>query len=88
MVYRTIGYNGVPHWCLNIKWERRGLWWLDSRHNSEHNIGRGEEKDEGGRRHRKQAGRQLQEPTRQARRNRRRGEVDLGSRCEAVNGSG
>jgi hypothetical protein len=38
MVCRIIGYNGVPRWYLNLKWERRGLWWLDSRQDSEHNV--------------------------------------------------
>src|ERR1700734_3231133 len=48
MVYRTIGYNGVSRWCLNLKWGRRGLWWLDSRQGSEHNVSGMVEKDEAG----------------------------------------
>jgi hypothetical protein len=38
MECRTIGYNGVSRWCPNLKWGRRGLWWLDSRQDSEHNV--------------------------------------------------
>lgn len=48
MMYGTIGYNGVPHWCPSTKWGRRWLWWLDSRHDSEHRGGKGRGKDEGG----------------------------------------
>lgn len=25
MEHRTIGYNGVPRWCQNVKWGRQGL---------------------------------------------------------------
>jgi hypothetical protein len=67
MEYRTIGYNGVSRWCPNLKWGRRGLWWLDSRQDSEHNVSRRVEKDEG----------QLREFAQQARRRRRNGVADL-----------
>jgi hypothetical protein len=74
----TIGYNGVSRWCSNLKWGRRGgLWWLDSRQDSEHNVS-----DEAGF-HQSQASRRLWGVTQQARRSRRNGVVDLGSRCEA-----
>src|SRR3981189_1082273 len=82
MEYRTIGYNGVSRWCPNLKWGRRGLWWLDSRQNSEHNVSRRVEKDEAGYFHQRQASRQLLEFAQQARRRRRNDVVDLGSRCE------
>jgi hypothetical protein len=62
--YRTIRYNGVSNWCLNLKWGRRGLWWLDSRHDSEHRRSKGLGKDKGGCHHQKQEIRQLQEPAR------------------------
>ena len=81
MVYRTIGYNGVPHWRLNMKWGRRRLWWLDSRQDSEHRGSKKVEKDAGGCLHRYQASGQLQEFAPRARR-RREDEVDLGSRCK------
>jgi hypothetical protein len=82
MVYCTIGYNRVPRWCPNMKWGRRGLWWLDSKQDSEHNISRRVEKDEAGYFHQRQASRQLREFAQQARRRRRNGVVDLGGRCE------
>jgi hypothetical protein len=82
MEYRTIRYNGVSHWCPNLKWGRRGLWWLDSRQDFEHNVSRRVEKDDGSCFHQRQAGRQLPEFTQQARRRRRNGVVDLASRRE------
>ena len=82
MEYRTIGYNRVSRWCPNLKLRRRGLWWLDSRQDSKHNVSRRVEKDEAGCFHQKQASRHLQEFAQQARRRRRNGVVDLGSRCE------
>ena len=71
------------HWSPHMKWGRRGLWWLDSRHNSKHKVSKGVEKDEGGCFYRTQASRQLEEFMQQERRNRRKGEVDLRSRCKA-----
>jgi hypothetical protein len=82
MVCRIIGYNGVPRWYPNLKWGRRGLWWLDTRHGSEHNISRRVGKGEAGCFHRRQASRQLLEFAQQARRRRRNGVVDLASRRE------
>ena len=82
MVCRTIGYNGVPRWYPNLKWGRQGLWWLDTRHGSEHNISRRVGKGEAGCFHQRQASRQLREFAQQARRRRRNGGVDLRSRCE------
>jgi len=78
MVYRTIGYNGVPRWCPNLKWGKRALLWLDSRQDDEHNVSRRVEKDEAGCFHRRQASRQGL--AQQARRGRRNGVVDLVSR--------
>jgi hypothetical protein len=82
MEYRTIGYNGVSRWCPNLKCGRRGLWWLDSRQDSEHSASRRVEKDEAGCFHRRQASRHLRELAQQARRRRRNSVVDLASRCE------
>src|SRR5450432_260065 len=82
MEYRTIGYNGVSRWCPNMKWGRRGLWWLDSRQDSEHRGSKKAEKDAGGCLHRNQASGQLQEFAPRVRRRRREDEVDLGSRCK------
>jgi hypothetical protein len=81
-VYRTIGCDGVPRWCPNMKWGRRGHWWLGLRHGSEPKVDKRVGKDEGGCFHRTQASRQLQEFTQQERRYRREGEVDLESRCD------
>ena len=80
MVCCTIGYNGVPRWYLNLKWGRRGLWWLDIRHSSKHNISRRVGKGEAGYFHQRQASRQLWEFAQQARRRRRNDVVDLASR--------
>ena len=80
MEYCTTRYNGVPRWYPNTKWGRRGLWWLDSRQDSEHNVSRRVGKDEAGYFHQRQASRQLQEFAQQARRRRRNGVVDLASR--------
>ena len=48
MEYHTTGYNGVPRWCPNMKWGRRGLWSLDLRHDSEHKGSKMVEKEAGG----------------------------------------
>jgi hypothetical protein len=82
IVCRIIRYNGVPRWYPNLKWGRRGLWWLDIRHGSEHNISRRVGKGEAGCFHQRQASRQLPEFAQQARRRRRNGVVDLASRHE------
>jgi hypothetical protein len=78
MVCLIIGYNGVPRWYPDLKWERRGIWWLDTRHGPEHDIkqkvGKGR-----GRLLPSKAGKQV---GRQARRKRRNGVVDLASRHE------
>jgi hypothetical protein len=80
MVCRIIRYNRVPHWYPNLKCGRRRLWWLDTRHGSEHNISRRVGKGEAGCFHQRQASRQLREFAQQARRRRRNGVVDLASR--------
>src|SRR5580700_5799690 len=80
--YRTIGYNGVPRWYPNTKWGRRGLWWLDSRQDSEHNASRRVGKDRAGCFHQRQESKQLREFAQQARHRRRNGVVDLASRCK------
>jgi hypothetical protein len=82
MEYRTIGYSRVSHWCPDLKWGRRGLWWLDSRHDSEHNVRRRVERDKAGCLYQRQASRQLREFAQQASRRRRNGEVNLGSKCK------
>ena len=82
MVCRTIGYNGVPRWYPNLKWGRRGLWWLDTMHGSEHNISRRVGKSKAGCFYQKQASRQLLEFAQQARRRGRNGGADLASRYE------
>jgi len=79
IVCRIIRYNRVPRWYPNLKWGRRGLWWLDTRHGSEHNISRRVGKGEAGCFHQRQASRQLPEFAQQARRRRRNGVVDLAS---------
>jgi hypothetical protein len=82
MVCCIIGYNGVLCWYSNPKWGRRGLWWLNTRHSSKHNISRRVGKGEVGCFHQRQASRQLPEFVQQARHRRRNGVVDLASRHE------
>jgi hypothetical protein len=68
---RRIRRHGLASW--------RALWWLDSRQDSERNVSGRVEKDEAGCFYQRQANSELREL---ARRNRRKGEVDLRSRCE------
>jgi hypothetical protein len=82
MEYRTISYNRVSRWCPNLKWRKRGLWWLDSRQDSEHNVSRRAERGEVDYFHQRQASRQLRELAQQARRRRRNDVVDLAGRHE------
>jgi hypothetical protein len=82
MVYHTIGYNGMPHWCL--KYEMGKARALIARFEAQLRA-QGRLRGRKGRERQpllKAGKKAIMGPTRQAGCNRGRGEVDLGSWCK------